>query len=48
MGASGQARKQTAVSRDYINGHYDAEGLCRELPGRLRALRDNGEGRLRK
>ena len=33
---------------DYINGHYDAEGLCRELPGRLRALRDNGGGRLRK
>ena len=33
---------------DYINGHYDAEGLCRELPGRLRALRDSGGGRLRK
>ena len=33
---------------DYINGHYDMEGVCKELLGRLRALRDNGGGWLHK
>ena len=40
------ARLQDACR--YINEHYDVENLCRELPTRVRALRDAEGGRLPK
>ena len=41
-----KARMQEACRQ--INAEYDVEGLCRELPGRLRKLRETEGDKLRK